>query len=67
MYKGKNKRLTLWKSNKETKELIDTLSLKVRIPTFNLIEVYKGKNKKLNKNIITRISVSATISLRLLM
>jgi len=44
--KASDKRLTLWKSNKETIDLINKLSLKVRIPTFNLIEVYKGGKSK---------------------
>ena len=44
--KASEKRLVKWKENKETKELIDKLSLKVRIRTSALIEIYKGGNDK---------------------
>jgi hypothetical protein len=47
--KASNKRLTLWKSNKETFDLINTLSLKVGIPTSALIEIHKGGNNKTNQ------------------
>ena len=44
--KASEKRLVKWKENKETKELIDKLSLKVRIRTSALIEIHKGGNDK---------------------